>query len=159
MLLCFGQTIPPMKLKTLDGKDADLPIHGSNKPLLLMIGFSHRSSQDFAHWNKLARTPYFSDSRIDYLELADLQGLPSLIARMILHGMRRAIGEPERAHFAPFYSDEEKWKSLVSYGDPGIAYLVLTDAAGKVVWQGHGSATEAKSAELESAIHNQVSHP
>jgi hypothetical protein len=43
---------------------------------------------------------------------------------------------------------------LVKYDDPQIAYVVLVDAEGHVVWQSRGPATEAKALELESTITN-----
>jgi hypothetical protein len=150
--LSFAQSIPPVETKTLDGKPVALPGDGRSKPLLLLLGFSHKSDDDFRSWAERAHTPYASDSRIDYYELVDLQGVPSIIDKMIVHGMRRAVKEPRRSHFAPFYQHETDWKKLVNYDDPKLAYVVLADAEGHVVWQSKGPATEVKALELESRI-------
>ena len=83
----LSQTLPATSTKTLDGTPVVFPKAGSQKPLLLMLGFSNKSNGDFQNWNKLFRTPYTTDARIDYFELADLQGVPSIITRMILHGI------------------------------------------------------------------------
>lgn len=148
----FAQSIPPVDTKTLDGVSVVLPAEGHTKPILLLLGFSHKSDDDFKKWAEQARKPYVSDSRIDYYELIDLQGVPSLVNKMILHGMRRDVKEPRRSHFAPFYQHDADWKKLVKFDDPNIAYAVLADAQGHVVWQGKGPATEAKALELESVI-------
>ena len=108
------QKLPPVQTKTLDGKPVVLPGEGRTKPLLLLLGFSHKSDDDFRKWAERARTPYLSDPRLDYYELVDLQGVPSIIDKMIVHGMRRAVKEPRRSHFAPFYQHEADWKVLVN---------------------------------------------
>jgi len=147
-----AQSVPSVETKTLDGEPVVLPGAGRAKPLLLLLGFSHKSDDDFRKWAERARTPYVSDSRIDYYELVDQQGVPSIIDKMILHGMRRAVKEPRRSHFAPFYQHETDWKKLVKYDDPNVAYVVLADPEGRVVWESKGPASEAKALELESMI-------
>jgi hypothetical protein len=148
----FAQTLPPLQAKTLDGAPVVLPGEGRTKPLLLLLGFAHKSDDDFKKWAERARTPYVSASRIDYYELIDLQGVPSIINKMILHGMRGEVKEPRRSHFATFYQHDAEWKMLVKYSDPNVAYVVLADPQGHVVWQSKGPADEAKALELESEI-------
>jgi len=147
-----SQTIPPVQTKTLDGAAVVLPGDQRTKPVLLLVGFSHKSDDDFRKWAALARKPFVSDSRIDYYELVDLQGVPSLINKVIVHGMRQAIAEPRKAHFAPFCQHEAEWKTLVHCDEPAVAYVMLADAQGHVLWQGKGPATEARALELESMI-------
>ena len=72
--------------------------------------------------------------------------------RMILHGMRRSVHEPEKSQLAPFFSQEDAWKKLVDYKDPNATYVVLADPVGHVVWQTHGPASTAKAADLEAAV-------
>ncbi len=69
--------------------------------------------------------------------VAEFQGVPSFVMTMILRGMRRAIQEPERSHFATFFSGKEEWKKLVNYSDPKSAYVVLADG----VWPGNSKAS------------------
>jgi len=72
--------------------------------------------------------------------------------KMIMHGLRRSVPEPERSHFAPFYADEDRWKKLVSFDDPKIAYVVLAHPNGDVIWQTRGPSSDALTAEVETAI-------
>lgn len=102
---------------------------------------------------------YETDPRIDYYELTDFQGVPSFVMKMILHGMRRSVKEPERSHFAPLYTNENDWEKLVDYKASNIAYLVLADPGGQVVWQTHGPAGDAKAANLEAAVTKLVLPP
>jgi hypothetical protein len=127
------------------------------KPLLLMIGFSHKSSGDFEGWNKQALSPYLSDPHLAYYELADLQGLPSFVKPMVLHGMRREIHGIERAHFVPFYAGEDEWKKAVSYSSSANTYLVLANSSGHIVWRTQGTADAEKISSLRAALAQLIS--
>jgi hypothetical protein len=155
----FSQQIPQTEVTTLTGTHVILPNEAKGKPLLLLLTFSHKGSDDLAAWNKRFKVSYATDPRIEYLELLDFQGVPPFVMKMILHGLRRSVHEPERSHFAPFYAQEEDWKKLVNYGDPRITYLVLSDRSGHVIWQTRGPASDGKAAELEAMIVKQQAHP
>lgn len=117
-----------------------------------MIGFSHKSSEDFKLWNQQMLSPYMSDSRIEYYELADLQGVPSFIKGMILHGMRREIRGAEQSHFAPLTANEDEWKKAVGYSSSVNSYILVTDPSGRVVWQTSGAPDEQKISGLKKAL-------
>jgi hypothetical protein len=155
----FSQQIPQTDVTTLTGTHVVLPKEAKGKPLLLLLTFSHKGSDDLAAWNKRFKVSYATDPRIYYLELSDFQGVPPFVMKMILHGLRRSVHEPERSHFAPFYTQEEAWKTLVNYSDPKISYLILAEGSGHVVWQTRGPASDGKAAELEAAIVKQQVHP
>lgn len=155
----FSQQIPRTDVTTLTGARVALPEAAKGKPLLLLLTFSHKASDDLAAWNKHFKIAYATDPRIEYFELADFQGVPPFVVKMILHGMRRSVHEPERSHLASFDTHEEDWKKLVNYGDAKVTYAALADGSGHVVWQTHGPATDEKAGELESAIVKLQSHP
>lgn len=150
--LSVSQTIPRTEANTLTGAHLVLPDAGSAKPLLLLLSFSHKASDDLTLWNRRFQAAYATDARIQYYELADFQGVPPLMMRMILHGMRRSVREPERSRVVLMESQEDVWKKLVSFGDPTIVYVVLADARGHVVWQCRGPASDEKARELEADI-------
>lgn len=151
-LSSLSQQIPQMGVTTLTDQRVVLPVPGSSRPLVVLVTFSHKGSNDVAAWNKLFKARYETDPRVDYCELADFQGVPSFVMKMILHGMRRSVEEPEKSHVAPFYANEDAWKKLVGFSDPDVTYVVLADSAGRVAWQVHGPASDAKAAQLEAAI-------
>ena len=148
----FPQQIPPTDLITLTNARVSIPIQPGVKPLLLLVGFSHKSSKDASTWNKLYNERYETDPRLDYYEIADFQGVPSFVMKMILHGIRKSLQEPERSHFAPFYTHEQEWKKLVGFEAPDVIYVVLADKTGRVVWQIRGPATADKVTALEAAV-------
>ena len=98
-----AEQLPHTQTKTLDGKEVVFPKTGTGKPLLLLVGFSYKSKEDLTEWNRLCAQRNWTDMRLEYYELADLQGLPFFVKPMVLHGIRRALPAGETSHFAPFY--------------------------------------------------------
>jgi hypothetical protein len=149
---CAAQQVPVTHAKALDDSVVSFPQSGSAKPLLLVLGFSHKSEKQCDNWNDRLRPSFMKDARVSYYEMADFQGVPSFVMRMILHGIRKKIPNDEHGHFVPLYSDEAEWKKLVGYSAPDGAYVVLADATGHVLWQAHGEPTDAEFSNLKAEI-------
>ena len=149
---CLAQNIPVTSAKALDGSAVVLPKPADKKPLLVIVGFSHKSSGDFKAWNQQVLSPYLTDPRIDYYELAELQGAPSLIRGTIVHGMRRDVPEDQHSHFAPITWGEDEWKKAVSYSAAKDTYLVLAEPSGHIVWQTSGVPDDEKVTALKQAL-------
>jgi hypothetical protein len=149
---CLAQNIPATTAKALDGSAVVFPKPGDKKPLLVIVGFSHKSSGDFKAWNQQALSPYLTDPRIDYYELADLQGVPSLVRAMILHGMRREVPEAQHSRFAPMTAGEDEWKKIAGYSASKDTYIILAEPSGHVVWQTSGVPDDEKVTALKQAL-------
>ena len=156
--LCRAQQVPVTHATALDKSVVSFP-GNAGKPLVLLISFSHKGEKECDSWNHRLKPDYIHESRVDYYELADFEGVPSFVMSFILHGMRRKISKDEHAHFVPFYSGEAQWKQLVAYSSPEDAYLVVADAAGHVLWQEHGPLSNVKYSELQAVVTKQVSKP
>ncbi|HEV2416592.1 MAG TPA: hypothetical protein VGX94_02205 [Terriglobia bacterium] len=143
--------IPRSTDKTLTGASVSIPEAGSKEPLLLVLSFSHKASGDVKKWNNTFQSTYQKEG-VQYYELEDFQGVPSFVMRMILHGMRRSIQEPERSHVVPFFKQENAWKKLVNYQRSDIAYVILADTSGSVISQVRGPFDEPKAANIKRAI-------
>ena len=157
--LCRAQQVPVTHATALNKSVVILPQSDARKPLILLIGFSHKAEKECDSWNQRLKTAYMDESGVDYYELADFEGVPPFVMSFILHGMRRKIPKDEHAYFVPFYSGEAEWKKLVAYSSPVDAYLVVADAAGHVLWQEHGPLSDVKYSELQAVVTKQVSKP
>jgi hypothetical protein len=152
--LAAPQQVPATHARTIAGTEVDLPQAGSARPLILAIGFSHKGGDQVQAWDKRLAPLYLQDSRVDYYQVADFQGVPSLIMKMILHGMRREVPSNEHARFVLLDSHEDEWKSLVNFASADEAYLVVADPSGRVTWQTRGAITDAQLAALQAAVTN-----
>ena len=150
-----AQTVPQTHANALDGSAVSFPPSGS--PLLLVISFSHKAGDQLEDWDKRLKADYLKDPRVAYYQLSDFQGVPSFIMHLILHGMRRSVPQDEHGHFVPLYENEEAWKKAVSYSTADDAYVVVADTSGHVLWQTHGSPTDAKYTDLQAAMKKAMS--
>jgi hypothetical protein len=150
-LLARAQVVPATVAKALDGSTATFP-RNDGKPLLLIVGFSHNSSKNFDQWNNRLKPIYLADPAVAYYELMSFEDVPPSIMHMVLRRMRRKVPPDERSHFIPFYSGEKDWRHLVGYSVPKDAYVLVTDPAGRVLWQAHGQITDAKLTELKDLM-------
>src|SRR5262245_32871302 len=107
--LMSAQSIPAIKAKALDNSDITLPSPGSQQFLLLIVGFSQKSDKLCEVLCKQISADYRTDARITYFILPVLQGAPSLIRPMIVHGMHKSVPAQELRRFVPLYSNESDW--------------------------------------------------
>jgi len=154
-----AQQVPATHAEALDKSVVTFPQSNGAKALLLLISFSHKGEKQCDVWNARLKPAYLTEPRVAYYELADFQGVPSFVMRMILHGLRRQVPRDERAHFVPLYTDEAEWKKLVGYSAAEDAYLIVADPSGRVLWQTHGALTDQKYSELQTALHTQAPQP
>ena len=61
---------------------------------------------------------------------------------MIKSGIKNGVPAAERDSFVVLTEDEKSWRTHFDVGDDQVPYVVLIDAAGKVLWRGHGSAAD-----------------
>jgi len=149
---CSAQSIPVVKAKALDNSEIALPNPGSRRPLILILGFSHKSGELCEVWGKKISADYESDARVSYFMMPVLEGAPSLVRPMILHGMRKNVPAHELPHFVPLYANESAWKKLVSFSTPDDAYLLVATPEGHPVWQAHGSYSDAVYTNLKQSL-------
>ena len=155
---CFAQQIPATQAPTLDGTTVSFPHEASGRPLLFVIGFSHKSSDQVEEWNKRLSPLYLKSTHVFYYQVADLTGAPSFTMKMILHGMRKQVPADEQSHYVLIESNDSTWKSLVNYSDADDAYVVLTNPGGHVVWQARGPVADAQITALQAALAKLTPH-
>jgi hypothetical protein len=102
---------PVTHARAFDKSAVTLPQSEEGKPLILLISFSHKGEKECDRWNQRLKPAYMHESRVDYYELADFEGVPSFVMSFILHGMRREIPRDEHSHFVPLYSERQSGKS------------------------------------------------
>ena len=149
---CAGQAIPGVKTKALDDSEVVLPKAGSRQVLVLIVGFSKKGGDVCGAWNKRMAAEYSEDAGVVYYSLPMLEDAPRFVRPMIVHGMKKGATAKELAHMAPVTAGEEEWKKVVGYAAADDAYLIVADAEGKVVWQGHGAYSDAGLGELKKVV-------
>jgi hypothetical protein len=152
--LASAQTIPSVKAKALDDSEVTLPKPTSQQIQILILGFSKKSGEVCMPWGKHISGELLLDPRVNYYQMPQLEGVPRLVKPMILHSMRGELTPQQQAHLVPLFDKQDEWKKLVNFSAPDDAYIILTNPDGHVVWQDHGSFSDATFAELKKAVAN-----
>jgi hypothetical protein len=149
---CQAQSIPPINAKALDDSHVVLPPADGKQLLILVVGFSHKSSEACGAWSKQLAADYASSPQAVYFQLAELQSAPSFVRGMILRGMHKDVAAAQQSHFVPLYDHEADWKALVHFSAADDPYVLLTSADGHVLWQTHGALSDSAYADLKAAV-------
>jgi hypothetical protein len=147
-----AQIIPTEKAKALDDSEVVLPDPGSQRVLILVLGFSHKSADLIEDWGKHLAADFHDNAHVAYYQIPDLLGVPGLVKPMILHGMRKDIPEAEYSHFVPIYDHKQGWQSLVNFSAPDDAYVLVASPAGHPISQAHGPFSDETYNELKKPV-------
>ena len=85
------------------------------------------------------------------MRIAEIAGAPSLIRGMIKSGMKKGVPAAEQDSFVVLTEDAKPWRSYFDVGDDQIPYVMFLDPSGKILWHGHGSASDLE-AQLKGAL-------
>src|SRR5258706_16156955 len=97
--LTSAQSIPGIKARALDNSEIILPNPGSQQILILIVGLSQKSGKPCEVWSKKISADYHADARVAYFSLPVLQGAPSLVRPLIVHGIRKGLPAEEHRRF------------------------------------------------------------
>jgi hypothetical protein len=146
----FGQ-MPNTAGETLSGKRIVLAEQVRGHAVVLVAGFSHEAGNGTGAWVKAIHADPALAGVIVY-EIAEIAGAPSLIRGMIKSGMKKGVPAAEQDYFVVLTEDAKPWRSYFEVGDDQVPYVMLLDPSGKILWHGHGSASDLEP-QLKAALH------
>lgn len=150
---CFAQAMPATAGETLSGKHIVLAdvVHGHEA--ILVAGFSHEGGMKAGEWIKrIHADPALAG--VTVYEVAMLEAAPSFVRGMIKSGMRKGMSPEQQDDFVVLTQDEKAWETCFGVGDDKEPYVMLIDAGGKVIWRGHGAASDLEP-QLRAAAHQE----
>jgi hypothetical protein len=126
--------------ETLSGKDIVLADAVRGHIAVLVGGFSREGGAGTGDWIKsLHNDPAFAHALI--FQVAEIAAAPSFIRGMIRNGMKKGLSPAQQDAFVVLTEDEDKWKTFFNVTSDKDPYVILIDAQGKILWHGHGAAT------------------
>jgi hypothetical protein len=134
-----AQDLPRTAGETLSGRQIVLADAVRGHSAILVAGFSREGGNGTGPWVKAIK----ADSAlagIPVYEIAQIAGAPGLIRGMIRSSMKKSVPPAEHDTFVVLTQDEKPWRSAFDVGDDKVPYVMMMDAAGKVLWRGHGTA-------------------
>jgi hypothetical protein len=140
--IAIGDTLPALRGELLSGRKIALPDRSLNSLALLMLGFTYDSRHDVEAWADRFRRDFASDTAVTYFEVPVIGGVGRLARPFIDRGMRRGTPREFHDHVITQYRNAGAWKRRVGYSEPDVAYLLLLDRDGRLVFRTQGPLVE-----------------
>ncbi len=148
--IATGQAMPQTAGETLSGSAVTLAQAVRGQRVVLVAGFSRAGGSGTGAWVKAVEGDP-ARKGVAVWQVAMLAGAPGFVRGMIQSGMRKGLTAAEQERFVVLAEDEAAWRSYFGVTEDDVPYVMLLDAAGKVLWRGHGAA-----AGLEPALRGAV---
>ena len=146
-------TLPATTATALDGHPVTLPRDLTAPATILILGFTHASSDPSTAWEKSIRATLATSPSIAYYDMPFLQDAPAFVRPLILRGIRKQVPDILKPHFLPITTNEAAWKQLANFSPaaPDAAYILLVDRSGNLRWHTHSPLTPALFQQLSAA--------
>ncbi len=135
------QAMPATAGETLSGQRIVLADAVRGHRAIVVAGFSHDAGDGCGAWVKALHADR-GLSGVDVYQLASLEKAPSFIRGTIKRSMKKGVAPDDQGHFVVVTEEENLWRSFFDVTSDADPYVVLLDASGKVLWHGHGSASD-----------------
>jgi hypothetical protein len=133
-----GGELPKLRGELLSGRSIVLPDSARGSALLLLLGFTYESRHDVEAWAERFRRDFGADSALRCYEVPVIGGAARLARPFIDGGMRRGTPRALHERVITVYRDAGEWKQRVGFSERDVAYLLLVDGEGRVVWRAQG---------------------
>jgi hypothetical protein len=145
-----AQEMPATAGETLSGKHMVLAEAVRGHAAVIVAGFSHEGGTRTGDWMKAIHADS-ALSGVEVYQVAMLAGAPSFIRGAIKSGMRKGMSSADQDRMVVLTQDQDKWKKFFNVSDDQVAYVLLLDSKGNVLWRGHGS-QDGQEPQLRAAI-------
>lgn len=150
--LGLGDTFPDLKADTLSGKTATLPNDAKGKVAVIVLGFSHGSSNACQAWGKRFDKEFKGERRATEYSVAMIGGLGRLGKPFIESGMRKGMSKDEWDHMLTFYQNTDAWKKRAGFKGSDDAYVFVTDTDGTVKYLHGGPFQEGEFSKVAAMV-------
>lgn len=140
-LLGQSAAMPRTPGETVGGKRIVLAESLRGRTSVLVMSFSREAGNGSNAWAKLVRADA-ALAGVNVYQAAMLEGAPSLLRGVIKNAIRKGLSAAEQDNFVIVTQDDKLWRSYFGVTDDKYPYVVLVDAAGQVLWHGHGEARD-----------------
>jgi len=146
----LAQALPSTAGETLSGKPIVVADAVRGHAAVLIAGFSREGGNGAGDWAKAIHAdPAMAHTTV--FQISMLAGAPGFIRGMIKSGIKKGVPPADQDRFVVLTTDEQLWKNFFGVTADSDPYVVVIDAQGRVVWHGHGSASQLEP-QLRTAI-------
>jgi ATP10 protein len=142
---------PSLKVKTLSGVTYDLPLVGTNKPMIVCLVFQGGAQYLVDTWTNPILKQYPS-GQVSYLEIPMIVGGYGLFSGVIDGGMRAGIAPLLHDYVATYYGNVSKYKRNLMMIQDSSCYVFLINQQGIITYTTQGAATDESIKGLFGAV-------
>jgi hypothetical protein len=144
--------VPELHGTSFTNQPVHLPQDLKGRVGVLVIGFTQGSRDAVTAWAKRLATDYYDSPAVAYYNMPVTAGVPKFMRGYVTGKIKDSVSDRGKPHFVPITENETAWKTLTHYQQGDDAYVVVVDGEGKVLWQTHGSFTEANYAAMKAQV-------
>jgi hypothetical protein len=149
--VCLAQELPSTVGETLSGKPIVLVDVVRGRTAVLVAGFSREGGNGTGDWMKAIQVdPAFAKATV--YSVAMLASAPGFIRGMIRSGLKKGLSSEAQDRFVVLTDDEKRWRTFFEVSTDKEPCVVLLDAQGRILWHGHGYATNLEP-QVRAALH------
>ena len=136
-----GAMLPTLAGRNLAGEKVTVHEAAHGRVTLLALGFTYDSRHAVDAWADRFRGEFHADSHVTCLELPMMSGVGARMGKpFIERGMRSGTPKALYGNVIVVWGSVGDWKErLLHAGDGKLAYLMLLDREGRLVWSGTGA--------------------
>lgn len=151
---------PTVQGSNLEGKEYVLPRDLEGRYNLLFVAFLREQQEMIDTWMPAARYLRNTYPELRHYELPTIKPLNAMTRWFINKGMRGGIPDPEaRAATITLYTEKEPFRQTLGIESEETITILLVDQNGLVIWRTVGPRTDAKTQELNQAVHRALHRP
>lgn len=135
--LKVGDMLPDISGETLAGGILKLPNDASGKIALLVSSFTKKGGQDAQRWAMRCSLEFAENSNVICYSAIFLESVPRLFRGFVISGIKKGIPKDKHSNAIRVTKDEKLWKERMGVSNNDVAYLILLDRSGKIIWM-HG---------------------
>jgi hypothetical protein len=140
-LLGQSAVVPMTPGETLGGKRIILADTLRGHAGVVVMSFSREAGNGCNAWARSVRADAALGG-VSVYQAAMLEAAPGLLRGVIRNGIRKELTAAERDNYVILAQDEKLWRSYFGVTAEKDPHVVLVDAAGRVLWRGHGEARD-----------------
>lgn len=150
--LIMGEKLPELKGEYLTGRAAVLPADASGKVALLLFGFTYQSRFPVEAWVKRFRQDFGNQPKVTFYEVPMIGGMARMGKWFLDSGMRKGTPKADQENAITVYGGTNLWKQRLGVTSEDLAYLVVLDPNGNIVWRDAGPLDETKYQTLANKV-------
>lgn len=146
LLSVGGMSLP---VRTIDGEARTFPADADLPRSAFVVTFTKSASKQGSEWTRRLRETGDALGAAVF-QVSVIEDVPKPFRSSVISAMARQIPQPLHSHFWIAVSEGKAWQQCVELASPKDAYVLVVEGRDRIVWRGHGEATDVMIREIQA---------